>query len=122
MRPLILTAFALSSVAAAPHRAPADASGIETTIPLLAPERIRDFEPDGDRAVYVQDMRFRWYRVELNRPCRPLPFVTTIAVRSRFTYALDRSDDVIADGERCAIERITTSAAPVREHRRHGRS
>lgn len=95
--------------------------GTQTTIPLLAPERIRDFEPDGDEAVFVQDMRFHWYRVALNRPCRALRFVDTLAVRSRFTYSLDRDDDVIADGERCTIARIVTSDAPVRERDRRKR-
>lgn len=107
-------ALALALVAA--H--PALPVGTPTTIPLLAPERIRDFEPDGDEAVYLQDMRFRWYRVTLNRPCRALRFVDAIAVRSHFTHALDRNDDVVADGERCTIGRIVTSAAPQRERDR----
>ena len=114
MSPALLS-LALLAAAPAPRDVP---PGTETTIPLLYPERLRDFEPDGDRAVYVQDMRRRWYRVELNRPCYALPFVDTIAVRSRFSYTLDRNDDLIADGERCAVQRITTSAAPVRERHR----
>ena len=121
MRMVLLTALTLGATtlpaAAAqrrgtPHTVPV---GAETTIPLLAPERIRDFEPDGDRAVYLQDMRFRWYHVDLNRPCRSLRFVDTIAVRSRFTYALDRNDDVVADGERCTVARIVASEPPVRD-------
>ena len=102
---------------------PALPIGTQTTIPLLAPERIRDFEPDGDEAVFLQDMRFHWYRVSLNRPCRALRFVSAIGVRSRFTYALDRDDDVVADGERCTIAQIVTAEAPKRErdrHRQHG--
>lgn len=128
IRTLLLSALALTTVAAAPqHRAPAPASahgpvGRETTIPLILPQRIRDFEPDGDRALYVQDMRFRWYHVELDGRCPSLPSVTAIAVRSRYSLTLDRADDVIVDGRPCTIARIATSAAPVRGHRGRGRS
>ena len=121
MRPvplvLLTLATALATTATAqgrttPHVVPI---GAETTIPLLYPERLRDFEPDGDRAVFVQDMRFRWYHLDLNRPCRALRFVDAIGVRSRFTYALDRNDDVVAGDERCTIARIVASNPPVRD-------
>jgi hypothetical protein len=109
---LAATAPVWAEAKVTPHAVPL---GTETTIPLLYPERLRDFEPDGDRAVFVQDMRFRWYHLDLNRPCRSLRFIDTIGVRSRFTYALDRNDDVVADGERCTIARIVASGPPVRD-------
>ena len=127
MRSLFPIALALLAAPALAQQPPASRGalppGTETTIPLLQPERIRDFEPDGDSAVFLQDMRFHWYHVDLNRPCRALRFVDAIAVRSRFSYALDRDDDVVAGGERCTVAKIVTSTAPKRDgdRKRHGK-
>lgn len=94
-------------------------AGKEASIPFIRLNGIRDFEADGDDAVYLQDRARKWYRASLVGPCSGLPFATRIAVDTRFGgNSLDRTGTLLVDGEKCRLLDLVTSGPPPKKVKR----
>jgi hypothetical protein len=122
LKPLILTAVFLASMATAFADAKGDAKtggwppeqiGKETSIPFIRTENLYTFETDGNRGAWLQDQRRRWYYAKVLGPCLGLGFATRIGVDTRFNGgSLDRTGTLLVDGQRCPIDSLTASAGP----------
>jgi hypothetical protein len=82
----------------------------EARIPFAG--NIRDFQPDGTRAIYVQDSHRRWYRGTFMAPCLDLPYAETIGVRNRGIGGLDKWATIYVRGSRCTLSSFVRSGPP----------
>lgn len=114
---IALAAFA-TLLTAAPALAkdpvwPADQLGKETSIPFIGSIGLYNFSADGDRGVWLQDQRRRWYYARVVGPCTALPFAERIGVDTRFGGTqLDRTGQLLVDRDRCQIDSLTASNGP----------
>jgi hypothetical protein len=115
----MLAAVSLASVATpalAKQQAgtwPADQLGKETSIPFIGTVGLYNFEADGDRGVWLQDQRRRWYYATVLAPCTGLSFANRIGVDTRFGGTqLDRTGTLLVDRDRCHIDSLTASNGP----------
>lgn len=106
-RALILAGFALFTLAGAPP-----APGKDARIPFADSHGIRDYQPDGEEAMWIEDMRGRWYRAEFLGPCRDLPYSHAIAFVTRGNGTLDKFGAVLVEGRRCQLNSLKTAAQP----------
>jgi hypothetical protein len=117
----ILTALACTLLAttSAAAQTSQPAVGKEASIPFVRLDGIRDFQPDGDDAIYLQDRAGKWYRANLAGPCLGLTTATQIAVDTRFGgNSLDRTGTLLVDGQRCRLLDLVTSAPPPKKAKR----
>ena len=118
IRTLVLSALAAASLAAVPALAkdrtwPADRLGKETSIPFIGTIGLYNFEPDGDRGVWLQDQQRRWYYATVLGPCTDLPFANRIGVDTRFNGTqLDRTGTLLVDRQRCPLTSLVASNGP----------
>ena len=60
----------LAAANPAPSSAPAERPlGVDARIPFAATTGIRNFQADGDDALWIEGQRGEWYRAELFGPC-----------------------------------------------------
>ncbi len=121
MKFLAIAALALVATGAQ-AQTPAPDAGKPATIPFIRFHGIYDFEPDGDKGVYLQDQQRRWYYASVLAPCINLSFATRIGVDTRFAGdTLDSTGTLLVDGDRCKIDRLVTSGPPPKreKHKKH---
>lgn len=113
MRALVAAALlgiAGSAVAAA--SAP-ETSHREAFIPFADQGGIRDWEADGDRGLWVQDVHRQWYYAKLMAPCIGLNFAERIGFDTSPLGRFDRfSAIVVPGGHRCTVQSFAPSGAP----------
>ena len=117
LRPFVIAALAVATLASpALARKTTTAPvppGQETSIPFVGTLGLYNFEADGDRGVWLQDQRRKWYYARISGVCTGLPFANRIAVDTRFGGTqLDRTGALLVDGQRCHIDSLTTSDGP----------
>ena len=118
IRTLTFSALAAIALAAVPALArdqtwPADKLGKETSIPFIGTIGLYNFEPDGDRGVWLQDQQRRWYYATVLGPCTDLPFANRIGVDTRFNGTqLDRTGTLLVDRQRCPLTSLVASNGP----------
>jgi len=111
---IALGATALANPALA-HKRPQGSVelGKETSIPFIGTVGLHDFQADGDRGVWLQDQRRKWYYARISGICTGLPSAIRIGVDTRFAgSSLDRTGELLVDGQRCRIDSLVTSAGP----------
>ena len=94
--------------AAAPQRP----LGVDARIPFANSTGIRNFQADGDNALWIEGQRGDWYRAELFGPCIGLDHAMKVGFVTRGTSTLDRFGQVLVDGSKCQIASLVTSAPP----------
>ncbi len=121
MRQILFMAPALLAMTVAAPAMAQDKSarelGVETTIPFADSNGIRNWEvgPVGSNAIFVQDIRRDWYRVELAGPCMDhrgsFQLVYKTGPMGRFdSWTKVASSDF--PGQWCSVISIKTSAPP----------
>jgi hypothetical protein len=110
--PLATLCAAAAPAQTSPGQTTPQAPGTPATIPFVEHDGIYDFQPDGDRAVYLQDRSRKWYRATVLGPCLGLNFATRIGVKTRGTSSLDRYGALLVDGQECQIDQLVTSGPP----------
>ena len=109
----MLLAGTFAAANPAPAAAPAERPlGVDARIPFANSTGIRNFQPDGDDALWIEGQRGEWYRAELFGPCIGLDHATKVGFVTRGTSTLDRFGQVVVDGSKCQISRLVTSAPP----------
>jgi len=99
--------------AALANPAPAERPlGVEASIPFADTTGVRNFRPDGDRALWIEGSSRQWYRAELFGPCIGLDHALRIGFVTHGTGVLDKFGKVVVDGSRCQITSLVTSAPP----------
>lgn len=111
---LALAALAAASVAGGALAAPPKPRpiGVETQIPFADHRGIRDFQADGDNALWIQDQGRNWYHATLFGPCFGLPYAIGIGFVTKGTSALDKFGQIVVEGRTCQIETFVTSNPP----------
>ena len=108
---LALPLAALCAAGALAQTTPPE-TGKPASIPFVQLDGIQDFQPDGDRAVYLQDRRRKWYHAAILEPCLGLSFATRIGVKTSGSTSLDRYGSLLVDGQECRIDQLVTSGPP----------
>ena len=108
---LVIPLLALAGGAAL-AQTPPPAYGKPASIPFVDMRGIEDFQPDGDRAVYLQDRSRKWYHATIFGPCLGLSYATRIGVKTRSGSSLDKYGSLLVDGAECRIDELVTSGPP----------
>ena len=108
----IAAALAAAALAAPAQQHPAAHGQREASIPFVSFRNIRNFEADGEEAVYLQDQRRNWYHATLTSRCFELPFVHAIGVDTRGGNSVDQFSTLIVGRDRCRIESLVRSGPP----------
>lgn len=87
------------------------------SIPFKSLNGIRDFRPDGDRAIYLQARNRSWFRGEIVGPCIGLPTATRIGIDSFGSPTIDGTATLLVDGERCQLANLVESAPPTKRNK-----
>jgi hypothetical protein len=117
MKSLLIAAAAALSAPAAASPAPAAPVGQEARIPFAAFGGVRNFEPNGREAVYLQDRGRNWYLARLFAPCEGLPWAHSLGIDNRGSGSVDRFSTLLVEGERCQIQSLTRSGPPPKKPR-----
>jgi hypothetical protein len=84
-----------------------------TSIPFASMSgSIRDWQADGNQALYVQGIHKEWYRATLWTPCFDLPFAIAIGFKSDAMNRIDQFSSVIVEHERCQFKTFEKSGPP----------
>lgn len=112
---LMLTAFAAAyPVSAKPHPLHTWPDlGVETQIVFPTQGAIRNFEPDGNDGLWLEDRQRRWYYAEIAGDCQELNFAQAIGFDTRGALWLDRFSAILVNGERCLISSLMTAEKPL---------
>ena len=86
--------------------------GVEASIPFADSVGIRDFKPDGDKALWIQGQDRQWYRAELMGKCWGLDSALKVGFVTKGVGSLDKFGQILVDGSKCQISSLTTSAPP----------
>ena len=108
----ILGAGALLATAAFAESPPERQLGVEAAIPFADSVGIRNFEADGDKALWIEDNHRLWYRAELITPCWGLDKALKIGFVPRGAGSLDKFGEILVDGAKCQLTSLKTSAPP----------
>lgn len=110
-------AFAATALVAAPAFAGKAKEwpeyGVEARIAFANSGGIRNFDPNGDRGLWIEDRQRRWYYARIIGPCHNLDHATGLAFDTRGTAALDKFGGVIAGGDFCQFDSLVTAEKPL---------
>ena len=87
--------------------------GVETRIVFPNQGAIRNFEPDGNDGIWLEDRQRRWYYAELLGGCQELNFSQAIGFDTRGSASFDKFSSIIVRGDRCAIASLVTANKPL---------
>lgn len=76
---------------------------------------IRDWMPDGDRNLLVEDRNMNWYHVNLAGECPDLDAKNTIAFVSTDGGMFDRSSSIEVGARQCQVSSVVATAKPFME-------
>jgi hypothetical protein len=115
----LVAACAVTSLLQAVSANAADAaapSGPEARIAFANHGGIRDWQADGDKAIYVQDIHGKWYHAQLMGFCTDLPFVEHVGFVSEPNGDFNRMSAIVVRGQQCPVKTFTASGAPPSKH------
>ena len=118
MKTAISILLAAAAVAApAQAKKPADhvwpELGVEARIVFPNQGAIRNFEPDGNDGIWLEDRQRRWYYAEFIGGCQELNFAQAIGFDTRGSPSFDKFSTIIVRGERCPIASLVTANKPL---------
>lgn len=114
----IIAAAFVAALPLVPVHAQADSTsktreiGKNATIAFASTDGIRDYSPDGNSALWIQDSGGKWYRAETLGPCRGLDIATGIGFVTSPSGTLDRFSQIRVEGRTCPLTSLVTSEAP----------
>lgn len=87
----------------------------QARIPFANHGTIRNWQADGDRALYLQADGGQWYRAELMGYCPDLNFADTIGFETLGTGDFDNFSNIVVRGRRCPLASLVKSDPPPRK-------
>lgn len=87
--------------------------GVESKIAFADHGGIRDFKPDGDYGLWIQDSKRRWHYATLSFPCSGLRFSTSVGFETGGLSSFDRYGWVNVNGMRCDVASVVTAEKPI---------
>ena len=86
----------------------------------IAFARIRDWQSDSERGMWIQAYNRQWYYAEFMGRCLGLNFATAVGFDTRHQSSFDRFSSVFVPGYgRCVIQTFTQSDGPPRKKRKN---
>ncbi len=87
--------------------------GVEASIAFANSGGIRNFEPNGDRGIWIEDRQRRWYYAKFIGTCRNLDYAVAVGFDTRGSSSFDKFGAIIAEGDYCPIESLITAEKPL---------
>ena len=88
------------------------ALGVEASIPFADSVGIRDFRPDGDKALWIQGQDRQWYRAELMGKCWGLDTAIKVGFVTKGVGSLDKFSAVYVKGQKYPFESFVKVDGP----------
>jgi hypothetical protein len=111
----ILMALAVTGPAFAgkptPHKWPE--LGVEASIVFPNYGAIRNYEPDGDKGIWIEDQQRRWYYGAFLGSCQGLNFSQAIGFDTGGLSRFDRFSKIITRDDVCQLNSLVTSEKPL---------
>lgn len=86
--------------------------GVETSITL--PNRyIRNFEADGDKGIWIEDVQRRWYYGAFKGRCTRLERARGLGYDTGGSSTFDKSSTIFVDDDFCMLSSFVTSEKPL---------
>lgn len=95
----------------------AHAARSQAAFPLEVRHPIRDWMPDGDRGLFVEDRNMNWYHASLAGECPDLDSKDKIAFVSVDGGMFDRSSSIEVGARQCQVSSVVATARPFMEDR-----
>jgi hypothetical protein len=113
-------AISIGALTLAQAGEPAKTESQEVSIPFVDYRgTIRDWRPDGDRGVWVQDVRNQWYYARFMAPCIGVRFSEALHLKTGPTGQLDRWGSVLTrDAGTCMFTSFVRSDGPPKSRSR----
>ncbi len=73
---------------------------------------IRDWQPDGERGLWIRANHRQWYYADLSFRCNGLDFVNSIGFDTGPVGSFDKFSTVLVDGQRCPVASVVKSEPP----------
>lgn len=86
--------------------------GVESKIPFAATGGIRNFRPDGDYGLWIEDSKRRWYYAALDGRCSGLGFASAVGFDTDGLSTFDRFGIVRVEGISCRVTSLVTAEKP----------
>lgn len=86
--------------------------GVESRIAFANSGGIRDFKPDGDYGLWIQDSSRRWHYAALDGHCSGLGFATALGFETGGLSSFDRFGWINVGGVRCGVSSVVTAEKP----------
>tara|TARA_R110000868_G_scaffold18366_7_gene80917 strand:- start:626 stop:979 length:354 start_codon:yes stop_codon:yes gene_type:complete len=73
---------------------------------------IRDWQPDGERGLWIKANHRQWYYADLMFRCTGLDFVNSIGFDTGPAGSFDKFSSVVVDGQKCPVASVVKSDPP----------
>jgi hypothetical protein len=100
-----LIALSASALAAAPEPK-------QARIPFANQGSIRDWQPDGNRAIYLRADGKQWYHAELFGFCQGLDTALAVGFQTGGIGDFDKFSAIVVRGQRCPVKTLIKSGPP----------
>lgn len=108
-----VTAAAITLCPLGAALAAGNAPALEESIPFVNFGSIYDWKADGDKGLWIEDIRHKWYYATLQGPCTGLDFATRIGIDARPADTFDGFSAIVVPGwGRCVVRSLTASDPP----------
>lgn len=87
--------------------------GVEASIVFPNHGAIRNFEADGDRGIWIEDQRRRWYYGEFMGSCIGLNFANAIGFDTGGLSRFDKFSKIIVRDDVCTLSSFVTAEKPL---------
>ena len=112
---VIFSVYAASAVSAEPTKPTTNSwpeLGVETSISL--PNRyIRNFEADGDKGIWIEDIQRRWYYGAFKGRCTRLERARGLGYDTGGSSRFDKSSTIFVDDDFCQLTSFVTAEKPL---------
>jgi Family of unknown function (DUF6491) len=108
---ILATTATMSSAKSMPHQWPE--LGVEAQIAFPNHGAINNFEADGDKGIWIEDQKRRWYYGEFIGPCQGLNFAQGIGFDSGGLSRFDKFSKIIVRDDVCQMSRFVTAEKPL---------
>jgi hypothetical protein len=109
---VVISFFTSSVVCAEETKSSWPELGVETSISL--PDRyIRNFEADGDKGIWIEDIQRRWYYGEFKGQCSRLERARGVGFDTGGSSRFDKSSTIFVNDDFCQLASFVTAEKPL---------
>lgn len=87
--------------------------GVEASIPFANNGGIRNFEPNGERGIWIEDRQRRWYYATFIGSCPQLDHAMSVGFDTRGASNFDKFGAIVTRDDNCPIVSLVTAEKPL---------